>query len=93
MPAFVGMTATLFWGRYTTPMHRNRLGIKASEAIDRCAQNAVGPGTTYAEASFSPTMPATIRPMQASRAGDADSPNSTMPSTAVPTAPIPTQTA
>ena len=71
MPAFVGMTATLFWGRYATPMHRNRLGIKASEAIDRCAQNAVGPGTTYAEASFSPTMPATIRPMQASRAGDA----------------------
>lgn len=44
-------------------------------------------------ASFSPTMPATIRPRLTSRPALADSPNSTMPSRAVPTAPTPTQTA
>ncbi len=43
--------------------------------------------------SFSPTMPATISPMQARRAAVAGSPNSAMPRIAVPTAPMPVQTA
>lgn len=38
-------------------------------------------------------MPATISPMQASRAALASSPNSRMPSTAVPKAPTPVQIA
>ena len=38
-------------------------------------------------------MPATIRPMQASRSTVAGSPRSQMPSSAVPTVPMPVQTA
>ena len=45
------------------------------------------------ESSFSPAMPARISPMHRRRAGDADSPKRTMPSSAVPTAPMPVQTA
>src|SRR5690606_17062118 len=44
-------------------------------------------------ASFRPTMPATIRPMHTRRAAVAGSLNTTMPSSAVPTAPMPTHTA
>jgi hypothetical protein len=43
--------------------------------------------------NFRPTMPPTISPMQASRGQSDDSANSTMPSSAVPTAPMPVQTA
>jgi hypothetical protein len=46
-----------------------------------------------ADVSFSPRIPATISPMQTSRAGAADSENSTMPRMAVPTAPMPVQMA
>jgi len=45
------------------------------------------------ESSFRPAMPATIRAMHARRAGEADSPKSSMPSRAVPTAPMPVHTA
>ena len=44
-------------------------------------------------AILSPTMPARISAMQASRAALAGSPNSTMPSATVPTAPMPVHTA
>src|SRR5690606_18701263 len=44
-------------------------------------------------ASRSPMIPATINPMQTSRTTVAGSRNSTIPSTAVPTVPIPVQTA
>ena len=45
------------------------------------------------EASLSPTIPATIRAMQISRMAVAGSRNKRIPSTAVPTVPIPVQTA
>jgi sodium-dependent dicarboxylate transporter 2/3/5 len=48
---------------------------------------------SFEEVSLRPTRPATMRATQASRAGLADSPKSAMPSAAVPTAPIPVQTA
>ena len=44
-------------------------------------------------ASFRPATPARMRPMQASLAGVAASPNRTMPSTAVPIVPMPVHTA
>ena len=44
-------------------------------------------------ASFRPMMPVTIRPMQAMRTGVAGSPSSQMPRIAVPTVPMPVQTA
>src|SRR3546814_12632930 len=43
----------------------------------------------YGETTFNPTTPATIRPMHASRAGEALSANSTRPTVATPIAPIP----
>src|SRR4029079_10979701 len=43
--------------------------------------------------SFNPTIPATINPMQPSRADVAGSANSRMPRVATPSAPIPVQTA
>lgn len=46
-----------------------------------------------AEVSFKPITPAMINAMHPSLAGDALSENSTMPSVATPTAPIPVQTA
>lgn len=45
------------------------------------------------DTSFSPTMPATISPMLARRNAAAGSPNRMIPSAAVPTAPMPVQTA
>src|SRR3546814_19646655 len=47
----------------------------------------------YGETTFNPTTPATIRPMHASRAGEALSANSPRPTVATPIAPIPVQTA
>ena len=55
--------------------------------------NAAPVGSGQGVASLSPTMPATMSPRLARRPALADSPSSTMPSTAVPTAPTPTQTA
>lgn len=53
-----------------------------------------GAGMSYPfEVSFRPPMPATIRPMQTSRATVAGSFSTSMPSSAVPTAPMPTHTA
>ncbi len=43
--------------------------------------------------TFSPITPDTISPMHSSRGHEALSPNSTMPSAAAPTAPIPVQIA
>ena len=43
--------------------------------------------------TFNPITPDTIRPMHSSRGHEALSPNSTMPSAAAPTAPIPVQIA
>jgi len=43
--------------------------------------------------NFSPAMPATIRPIEARRAAVAGSPNRYMPRIAVPTVPMPVQTA
>jgi len=63
--------------RYRTPRHDGQLGWLSGTQVT----------------TFSPMMPATIRPMQASRATVAGSPNSAMPSKAVPTAPIPVQIA
>ena len=65
--------------------------ISACEPVRRRSASAM---TGYsADTSFSPTIPATISPMQASRSALADSPNSTMPSSAVPIVPMPVQIA
>lgn len=47
----------------------------------------------YGDTSLRPAMPATIKPMQKSRATLASSPSRTIPSTAVPIVPMPVQTA
>ncbi|MGY3459562.1 PiT family inorganic phosphate transporter [Bradyrhizobium sp. LM3.4] len=53
----------------------------------------VGSTDLHQVTSFSPTIPATISPMLARRNAVAGSPNRMMPSVAVPTAPMPVQTA
>src|SRR3954468_14982763 len=47
----------------------------------------------YSPSNFNPRIPETIRPRHASLLAAADSPNSTIPSPTVPTAPIPVHTA
>ena len=60
---------------------------------DRRRADLVGCQDLRQVTSFSPTIPATISPMLARRNAVAGSPNRTMPSVAVPTAPMPVQTA
>ena len=61
--------------------------VAAADLLGRCCCSA------DQVTSFSPTIPATISPMQARRTAVAGSPNNAMPSSAVPTAPMPVHTA
>ena len=60
-----------------------------------CGCSVKGLATIQASAvtSFRPTMPATMSAMQPRRSASRDSPNRNMPKRAVPTAPMPVQTA
>lgn len=87
--------------------HRRRLadprttdpdGDPGRSAVTAGAVHAIDVGAPSAEhqpgvTSFSPTIPATIKATQASRAALEGSPKSAMPRITVPTAPMPVQTA
>lgn len=81
----LGSPSTMHPSRAPTNCH-TRPGVNERAAACRL-ENQLG------VASLSPTTPATISPRLNKRPGVAGSPNNTMPSTAVPTAPMPTHTA
>jgi hypothetical protein len=71
-----------------------RPGCWTTRAPTMCASfRSWRSGPDQVETSLRPTMPATIRPMQASRSAWAGSPNSQMPRMAVPIVPMPVQIA
>lgn len=70
--------------------HRIRLCRQAGGAFSEYRRQRRG--AAYF-ATLSPTIPSTISAIDASRSGALDSPRRMMPSIAVPTAPMPTQTA
>lgn len=69
----------------------NRGGVR--RVVRRYARQRADAARQELASSFSPAMPATMHSMQPRRAAVAGSPNSTMPSSAVPTVPTPVHTA
>src|SRR5690606_24241501 len=74
------------------PSHAGRVSPRRPLRARR-APRLAGRAPPYGETAFRPTTPATISAMHASRAGEALSANSTMPTVATPMAPIPVQIA
>ena len=77
-------------GRFVARMERS--DIRGRSRLSLRSSRATKLGYS-GETSFSPTIPATIKPMQARRTALADSPNSAIPSSAVPIVPMPVQIA
>src|SRR4030095_6717437 len=76
----------------STPHHGPAQGQLQPSGEDSLAHRLVLPACHHF-ASWSPSIPATIRAMHASLRREWDSPKSIIPRSAVPTAPIPVHTA
>ena len=68
-------------------------GFAAQDGIVVGVKTTLQWHSQFAETSFSPITPATMKTMQSNRAGDAESPSTAIPRMAVPAAPMPVQTA
>lgn len=103
VPLLIGVTLIWLIGR-GVPWNAKLLTLVVTLAVDRrdragraqwllARRLAAALNQSVQATSLSPMIPATIRPMQARRKAVAGSPSRTMPSAAVPTVPMPVQTA